>query len=624
MGQRERTFVRLPGMTTFSNSDRCLRCVQKANMMAFQFSIALATKAKSTRFHGRALVSRKNLSKTESRRPTAERWRCNLPEHLRTIANSIGTLDEPQARYMRLIHLADGIPAMSDNELHPSTRVPGCTSISHVEVVMSDDRTVKMRGFSDSMVARGLMAFVILGLDGCTADEVAAVMPLELLEASGLRGSVGPSRMMGLTSILSYVQNKVAMLRSGEKRDHAEKSEKHPMDGRWSGRQGNDVAVLLSGGVDSSVALRQIQESGSRPHAFYLKIWLEDELAHLGSCPWEEDMEYAAAVCQQANVKLTDVPFQKAYWDEVVSYTVSEARRGRTPNPDVMCNSRIKFGAFFNRIGRYYDRVATGHYARQTVNAETGLAELRLSTDMRKDQTYFLAHLRQEQIAATTFPLGNISKNEVRELAKAYDLPNKTRKDSQGICFLGKLKFDDFLGHHLGRKIGSLVEFETGRELGQHKGFWFFTIGQRRGVGLSGGPWYVVCKDVERNVVYVSKEYHSEKQQRTWFEFETPLWIAGEWPNALGFNGAQAALRVKTRHGPKFHNAVVTRTWAEGGEVELADGDRGLAPGQFSAFYDDEDRCLGSAVIANDVSLADAPTDIIRRRTSAGKLQGHI
>lgn len=514
--------------------------------------------------------------------------------------------------------------SISEDALEPSTRVAGCNSISHVDVMLRNDESATLSGYSDAKVARGMVALVVLGLEGCSISELVEVSANELLSASGLQGSIGPSRMTGLTNILNHVQKKVRSLKSVMDQTGTLGTEKHPLEGRWSDRQGEDIAVLLSGGVDSSVALRRVQESGARPHAFYLKIWLDDELAHLGSCPWQEDMEYATAVCAQAGVKLTDVPFQQAYWDEVVSYTMREARLGRTPNPDIMCNSRIKFGAFFDRIGRHYDRVVTGHYARRTVDPHTGLAELRLSADEWKDQTYFLAHLRQDQVAAAEFPLGKLSKVEVRNLAKMYDLPNKERKDSQGICFLGKLKFDEFLGHHLGQEKGSLVEFESGRELGYHKGFWFFTVGQRRGVGLSGGPWYVVCKDVDRNVVYVSREYHAETQERNRFDFETPLWIAGEWPLALGVVGAQTALRVKTRHGPKFYNAVVTRTIDDGGRVNLSERDKGLAPGQFAAFYDAAGRCLGSAVISNDVLLADAPKEIVRMDASSIRLQAHF
>lgn len=517
--------------------------------------------------------------------------------------------------------------------------MPGCASVAHVFVEVDvGSGGVSLSGTADARVSRGLVALVVGGLDGCTVEQVLAVATRDVVDASRLSLALGPSRANGLASVIAEIQKRVrACVAEGavagldcagddskgkEHGVHADDVRRHPLDGRWSDRQGEDVAVLLSGGVDSSVAMRLVMESGARPHPFYLKIWLGDELEHLGECPWEEDMAYATAVCEQAGVKLRDVPMQKEYWDEVVSYTMSEARIGRTPNPDVMCNSRIKFGVFYDRIGKDYDKVATGHYARRDVCAETGLAQLRMSEDSWKDQTYFLAHLRQDQLAHAVFPVGEYTKQQVRELAERYSLPNKTRKDSQGICFLGKLKFDDFLGHHLGQMTGPLVEFETGETLGEHHGFWFYTLGQRRGVGLSGGPWYVVSKNPEENIVYVSRNYQDSSMERNKFEFEAPLWISGSWPSGLSKDGDRASLGVKTRHGPHMHTGVMTRLSVRRGRVDLAQRDKGLAPGQFAAFYDG-DLCLGSGVIATDYSLADAPV-AIARVAGAPRLQAHF
>jgi len=513
--------------------------------------------------------------------------------------------------------------SIPEDSLDRSSRISGCTSVSHVIVNMNQDNFISLKGYSDAQISRGIVALVVLGLDGCTASKILEVDASAIVSATGLQLFGGLSRTNGLNSILASVKERVRKLLRAGKEGASREEGRHPMEGRWSDTQGEDVAVLLSGGVDSSVAMRLVMESGARPHPFYLKIWLDDELAHLGECPWEEDIECATAVCKQAGVQLQDVPFQKAYWDEVVSYTVEEARLGRTPNPDVMCNSRIKFGAFYNRIGKDYDKVVTGHYAQRTTCETTGLAELRLSQDLWKDQTYFLAHLRQDQLANVSFPIGRYSKQQVRELAHQYNLPNKTRKDSQGICFLGKLKFDDFLEHHLGHCMGSLVEFETGIELGYHRGFWFFTLGQRRGVGLSGGPWYVVSKDPSQNVVYVSRDYNSLNKERNSFEFETPLWISGDWPTDLNKIGDSVKMRVKTRHGPNFHEATVTRISLDKGRVDLSDRDKGLAPGQFSAFYIG-DKCLGSGIISNDLLLSEAPAEIVRLSSCSRKLQANV
>lgn len=345
------------------------------------------------------------------------------------------------------------------------------------------------------------------------------------------------------------------------------------------------IAVLVSGGVDSSVALRLLKEQGYEVTAFYLKIWLEDELSYLGDCPWEDDLSYVKKVCLQANVPLQVISLQKEYWDRVVNYTISEIKAGRTPNPDVLCNSRVKFGAFFETIDDSFDKVATGHYAQ--VKEVDGRFELVISPDQVKDQTYFLSHLTQKQLSRIIFPIGHLSKKEVRELALKYDLPNKARKDSQGICFLGKLKFKEFVKHHLGIKVGDIVEFESNKKIGQHEGFWFHTIGQRQGLGLSGGPWYVVKKNPEKNIVYVSKEYFDADKIRDSFEVENINWI-NKKPD---FDN----LKVKLRHGPKFYNCLVEPE-KKTLKVKLDENDQGIAPGQFATFYKD-DVCLGSGVI---------------------------
>lgn len=347
------------------------------------------------------------------------------------------------------------------------------------------------------------------------------------------------------------------------------------------------IAVLISGGVDSSVALRLLQEQGHELTAFYLKIWLEDELSYLGDCPWEEDLAYVRAVCEQARVPLQVVSLQKEYWDQVVAYTMSEIKAGRTPNPDVLCNQRIKFGMFFNHIDSSFDKVATGHYAQ--VTQENGVYSLHRAPDLIKDQTYFLSYLSQAQLARALFPIGHLQKEEVRALARKYDLPNKERKDSQGICFLGKLKFNDFIKSHVGEKQGDLIEFETGQKLGTHKGFWFHTIGQRQGSGLAGGPWYVIAKDLEKNLVFMSRNYYSADKQRNSFIVSDCNWLSGTAP-------IKKDLHVKLRHGKNVYSCTVEAIGDGRWRVNLAQNDQGIAPGQFAVFYDDQE-CLGAGVI---------------------------
>jgi tRNA-specific 2-thiouridylase len=347
------------------------------------------------------------------------------------------------------------------------------------------------------------------------------------------------------------------------------------------------IAMLISGGVDSSVALRLLKDAGHEVSAFYLKIWLEDELSFLGECPWEEDLKYVRSVCEGAGVPIEIVPFQKEYHERIVSYVIAEAKAGRTPNPDVYCNTLIKFGAFLEKYGADFDRVATGHYARTEVRE--GKVRLLRSADSVKDQTYFLSRLTPEQVAKAMFPIGGYRKDEVRELAAKYALPNAERKDSQGICFLGTIPFDAFLEEKIGIREGDIVDAKTGETLGKHKGFWFYTIGQRKGIGLSGGPWYVTGKDTERNIVYVSNAYRSAETARTTFDVEGLSFIAGAPEGG-------DTLTVKLRHGVKESGCILDILPDGRGRVTLAEGDTGVAPGQIAVFYRG-DECLGSGVI---------------------------
>ncbi|PKL36915.1 tRNA 2-thiouridine(34) synthase MnmA [Candidatus Peregrinibacteria bacterium HGW-Peregrinibacteria-1] len=350
------------------------------------------------------------------------------------------------------------------------------------------------------------------------------------------------------------------------------------------------VAVLVSGGVDSSVALRLLKEQGHTVKAFYLKIWLEDELSYLGSCPWEEDLSYVREICERLDVPLEVVPLQREYFDNVVDYTISEVKAGRTPNPDVMCNSLIKFDLFFQKVNiEEFDKVATGHYAR--IEESEGRFYLKTAPDKVKDQTYFLANLRQFQLEKLIFPIGGYLKSEVRELAEKFDLPNKGRRDSQGICFLGKFKYSDFIEHYLGKKQGDLIDYDSGEKVGEHDGYWYFTVGQRKGIKLPDGPFYVVSKDWKTNTVYVSKNYHDANKLRDTFVVENLNWFSGDAPRGEG-------LQVKLRHGPEVYDCEIRASEESKAEVKLIDArDQGIASGQFAVFYEG-DTCLGAGVIA--------------------------
>jgi tRNA-specific 2-thiouridylase len=347
------------------------------------------------------------------------------------------------------------------------------------------------------------------------------------------------------------------------------------------------AAVLLSGGVDSSVALHLAKQEGSHElTAFYLKIWLEEELAFLGDCPWEEDLKYVRTVCDQAGVPLQVVSLQTEYQERVVAHVLMDLKLGRTPSPDILCNQWIKFGLFFDKIDSSFAKVVSGHYAQ--VEQRNGTYLLKRSPDSVKDQTYFLHSLDQTQLARLWFPLGHLTKPAVRKLARELNLPNRDRKDSQGICFLGKIEYPAFIRFHLGEKPGDVVEIETGKKLATHHGVWFFTIGQRKGIGLAGGPWYVVKKDLATNTLYVSHAEHHLSHARKQFTVADVHWIAGEPQTNDVF--------TKIRHGAHLERSVIRPVGDKRWEVTLGNPDRGIAPGQSAIFYDG-DVCLGGGVI---------------------------
>ncbi len=347
------------------------------------------------------------------------------------------------------------------------------------------------------------------------------------------------------------------------------------------------IAVLLSGGVDSSVALSLLHKKHpGQITAFYLKIWLEDELAWIGDCPWEDDLKHARAVCEQLGVPLEIVPLQSEYHARVVEHTISELRAGRTPSPDILCNQRIKFGEFFSKIDSSYDKVASGHYAR--ILEREGVFHLLRAPDPVKDQTYFLSHLNQQQLSRALFPIGHLTKREVRELAQELDLPNKDRKDSQGICFLGKIRYPEFVRFHLGNREGEIIEKETGKVLGTHQGYWYYTIGQRQGLGLGNGPWFVVAKDTQKNIIYVSHRDNYTANARDELTVAAVNWIAGP--------PEKTRLQCKLRHGPELVPCEIALLPENRVHVRLAKEDTGIAAGQYAIFYDDEE-CLGGGVI---------------------------
>lgn len=352
-----------------------------------------------------------------------------------------------------------------------------------------------------------------------------------------------------------------------------------------------NIAALVSGGVDSSVMLHLLKEQGHEPVIFYILIGMKDKEGFL-DCPSEEDIEITTWLSKKYGLRMEVVTLQEEYWDSVVAYTIDAVKKGLTPNPDVMCNRMIKFGSFNEKYGSNFDLIATGHYASTTML--NGVKYLSTAKDKFKDQTDFLAQITREQLNKLIFPIGGLHKADVRKIAITAKLPSAGRKDSQGICFLGKVNYNDFIRKYVGEKEGSIVELETGKILGKHKGYWFHTIGQRKGLGLSQGPWFVVKKDTEENIIYVSNGYDPLTQYRNTIRLQGFNFISGNpWQNLE----MPVDITFKIRHTPDFNKG---RLLFENGKpvIESLEPVSGVAAGQFGVVYDPESNlCFGSGEI---------------------------
>ena len=355
------------------------------------------------------------------------------------------------------------------------------------------------------------------------------------------------------------------------------------------------IAVLLSGGVDSSVVVYELVRQGLHPDCFYIKIGPEEQ--EEWDCSSEEDLEMATAVAHKYGCRLEVVDCHREYWDKVTTYTMNKVREGFTPNPDVMCNRLIKFGAFDEKRGKDYDYIATGHYA-QTImeivdrqSSNRRLKWLCTAPDPVKDQTDFLAQIEDWQLEKALFPIGHYVKDEVRQIAEREHLVSAHRKDSQGICFLGKIDYNEYLRRYLGEQQGDVVELETGKRIGSHQGHWFHTIGQRKGLGLGGGPWFVVKKDIEKNIIYVSHGYDPATAYSQDFAIRDFHSLNGVLP--------PEQITFKIRHTPDWHKATLEPLSAGAYLVHSSVPIHGVAPGQFCVIYDEQAfRCYGSGEIA--------------------------
>ncbi len=340
------------------------------------------------------------------------------------------------------------------------------------------------------------------------------------------------------------------------------------------------VAVGLSGGVDSAVAAYLLKDQGYDVFGVFMVNVHPAQLPG-SDCRWEADYAAAKDAARHLKIPLYTWNFAAEYRRQVLREFFAEYRRGRTPNPDVRCNQQIKFGTFLRRAVQVgADFVATGHYAGVQSMGASGHRRYRLlrGIDPAKDQSYFLYRSSQLTLAHSLFPLGGMTKVQVRAMAKKIRLPNATRPDSQGICFVGEVKLFDFLSHYIRSRRGKILDVR-GRELGQHRGAWFYTVGQRDGLGLPNGPWYVVSTDVRRNVVRVTDDPRDRRLFSRRFELEDVHWVSGVAP----IGPLRCTVEVRY-HQAKPRRGTVAK--ARGKWVVMLDqSERAVTPGQHAVFY---------------------------------------
>lgn len=357
------------------------------------------------------------------------------------------------------------------------------------------------------------------------------------------------------------------------------------------------IVVGMSGGVDSSLTAALLVEQGHDVLGVYMENWTDAGVVH-GCASWPTDRRDAAAVAKHLGISFKAISFEKEYRAKVIEYFFTEYAAGRTPNPDVLCNREIKFGVLLDWTRKHgYEAVATGHYARIEPSA-TGQPRLLRGVDRTKDQSYFLCQLSRDQLAHAIFPLGDKAKRGVRSEAAKRKLPVAAKPDSQGLCFVGQIDLPEFLRSRIASEPGEVVT-RSGDVIGRHHGAAFYTVGQRRGVGVTKPvPVYVLGTDLERNEVIVG--YERELYAKT-ITTEKPHWVAGRAPKPL-WHGRTSQYHVAIRYRMEPALAEVTNK-PHGLEIRFDEAQRGPTPGQFAVLYDDEE-LVGSAVISGNPLLA--------------------
>jgi len=362
------------------------------------------------------------------------------------------------------------------------------------------------------------------------------------------------------------------------------------------------VVVGMSGGVDSSVAALLLKRQGYDVVGVFMKNW--DDTDEFGRCTADEDAEDVRRVCSQIGIPMYTVNFEKPYYDKVFAYFLAEYERGRTPNPDVMCNREIKFGEFLEKaLELGADFLATGHYAR--IDRSGGGVRLLRGADPNKDQTYFLHALSRKQLERAMFPIGHLTKPEVRRIAAEAGLATAGKKDSTGICFIGERNFREFLSHYLPARPGNIVDLSTGKVMGRHDGLMYYTLGQRQGLGIggtgTGEPWFVADKDLERNeLLVVQGDRHPALYSKG---------LTASGVNWIPENRPDGPLRCTAKFRYRQPDQGVTVTLRPDGTADVVFDapQRAVTPGQAVVFYDG-DECLGGGTIERVLKIDPAET----------------
>ena len=376
------------------------------------------------------------------------------------------------------------------------------------------------------------------------------------------------------------------------------------------------VVVGLSGGVDSSVAAHILKQKGHHVIGLFMRNWVDDSVTLDDECPWIEDSNDALLVAEKLNIPFHVLDLSKEYKERIVDYMFSEYQSGRTPNPDILCNREIKFDIFLEAaLDLGADYVATGHYVQKTTT-EDGIHHLIAGTDKTKDQSYFLCQLNQQQLSKALFPIGNLHKSQVREIALDLGLVTATKKDSQGLCFIGKVSLPDFLQQKLKPQRGEIIEVEaswqgfespqwgnqwelrpdSGKVVGSHNGAYYFTIGQRKGLFVGGKtlPLFVIALDVKKNIVYVGQGENHPGLYRPFLKILNSdiHWVDDK---KRMNHGESRDYSVRIRYRQKLFGAKIEQT-SNGLKILSIEPMKSVAPGQFASWYDG-DELVGSGII---------------------------